>query len=243
MNTLHSLLEESQRSSWSEEDLSRMNQVLRHRIRNFVSGLKAAVSFLEQDLKHSLSTAQLEYFPLIIRECDELAECTNRMNLLFDKLHPSEPDSLKNIFAAVIEKIRNKFPALKLEPYISDELMEVILPQKAYVAIGIEEGIINAAEAAPASAIKIVAAKERANISISIIDEGKSAFTEDELEKFFLPFFTTKPRHLGLGLAIARRVMACCGGSVKLFANQDKNGITFKIELLPQTNINPRSSA
>jgi signal transduction histidine kinase len=235
-------INEIQKNGWQEEDLFRMNQVLRHRIRNFVSGLKAGISFLEQELKSKLSASQLEYFPLINRECEEMAECTDRMNLLFDTLPQSESDTFINLLSALLEKIRRKFPALEITFDLPEEAASIIILQKACVSVAIEEAVINAAEAAPGTPIKINLTKNINTVVIHITDEGKKTFTSEEMERFFLPFFTTKPRHLGLGLAIARRFIAHCGGSIKLLPNEDRNGAMLEIVLPLQASITQSSA-
>ncbi len=224
---------------WNSDDLARMNQVLRHRIRNFVSGIKASISFLEQELRPVLSAPQLEYFPLIIRECDELAECTNRMNMLFDKLPVSEAETCQNLFLSLVEKIRSRFPSLELIVEMPETAASAIIQQKMCVSVIIQEGIINAAEASPGMPVNVSFIKEERTITITIKDSSKAILKSEDTEKFFLPFFTTKPRHLGLGLAIARRFAVFCGGSINLTPNKDRGGsvltISLPLEPIPST--------
>ena len=53
------------------------------------------------------------------------------------------------------------------------------------------------------------------NVTISVEDLG-SGMTPDELERAGKPFHTTKPQGLGVGLALARRVVERFGGRMQI---------------------------
>jgi signal transduction histidine kinase len=64
---------------------------------------------------------------------------------------------------------------------------------------------------------------------ISLSDTGRG-IPEDELNKIFHPFFTTKQRGTGLGLSIAWRIIEAHNGRIKVKNNEDK-GATFTVYL------------
>ena len=91
----------------------------------------------------------------------------------------------------------------------------------------------NAAEAIPeAQATRQIALRltvKKDWISISIHDTGPGIDIPD-LQKIFIPFFTTKAGGHGVGLALAHRVITEHGGSLTL-ANAQTGGAVFTIRL------------
>jgi signal transduction histidine kinase len=64
---------------------------------------------------------------------------------------------------------------------------------------------------------------------VSFRDTG-CGIPEENLSKIFEPLFTTKPKGIGLGLAISKRLVEQNGGKIDV-ASQVGKGTTFKIEL------------
>ena len=66
-------------------------------------------------------------------------------------------------------------------------------------------------------------------ISVLFQDTG-SGIPQENLEKIFEPLFTTKPKGIGLGLAISRRLVEQNGGKIEV-ASQVGQGTTFTVKL------------
>ncbi len=76
--------------------------------------------------------------------------------------------------------------------------------------------LANAAEATRAGdAVRLAARREGRWIRVDLADSG-SGIAAERLAQVFQPFFTTKPRGLGLGLPLARRIVQRLGGSIEL---------------------------
>ena len=95
----------------------------------------------------------------------------------------------------------------------------------------------NAAEAIPDDQIdrtvivEIAAEQDREKqwVLISIRDTGPGIPASD-LQKIFIPFFTTKSKGHGVGLALAHRVITQHGGTL-IVANSSQGGAIFTIRL------------
>ncbi len=66
-------------------------------------------------------------------------------------------------------------------------------------------------------------------VRIEVSDSGRG-IGDATAEQLFKPFFTTKPRGLGMGLALVRRVVTRLGGRIEL-APKDGPGTTVRVEL------------
>ena len=70
---------------------------------------------------------------------------------------------------------------------------------------------------------------ERVRLAVS--DTG-SGIPPEQLANIFVPFFTTKERGMGLGLAFVKDIVTDHGGNVSV-ESQPGRGSTFTIELPP----------
>jgi signal transduction histidine kinase len=69
-------------------------------------------------------------------------------------------------------------------------------------------------------------------LQFSVSDTGVG-LPNDEVDKIFSAFFTTKPQGSGMGLAISRSIVESHGGQLWATAN-DGRGATFHFTLPPQ---------
>ena len=68
---------------------------------------------------------------------------------------------------------------------------------------------------------------KRGHVVITVSDNG-NGISEELAKKIFVPFFTTKRKGSGVGLALTRQVMIAHGGKVK-FENNESAGTSFKL--------------
>ena len=66
-------------------------------------------------------------------------------------------------------------------------------------------------------------------VEVAVTDRGKGLADED-IERVFEPFLTTKPGGLGIGLSISRSIVEAHGGHIWARSNPDR-GMTFGFEL------------
>lgn len=66
-------------------------------------------------------------------------------------------------------------------------------------------------------------------VSIKVTDSGPG-ISPEHMEKLFTPFFSTKPRGTGLGLAVSYGIVKDHGGDIRV-SNREKQGAEFSVEL------------
>jgi two-component system, NtrC family, sensor histidine kinase HydH len=90
--------------------------------------------------------------------------------------------------------------------------------------------ILNGLQAMPeGGTLTLAANKSNGNILISVTDTGTGIAPENH-PRIFDPYFTTKPKGTGLGLAVSRRIIEAHGGTITA-ANESGGGCRFLISL------------
>lgn len=100
------------------------------------------------------------------------------------------------------------------------------------LALAVTSLLANAAEASPRGGVISVSAHadyrgERGLVEVT--DRG-AGIPPDNFQLVFRPFYTTRPGKLGLGLPVAREIVARMGGSIAVTSNETR-GMTFKIRI------------
>lgn len=190
-----------------------MSHVLRHRLRNIASGISSAVHLIASDEESSLTPDLREYFPLMLRECDDLSNMATRLSLFWDAPPESQPESVASITALAIDNTAQRFPQVAFRQ--AGDIPQAKVPSIMQVAL--QELLHNACEASSNGIVGLQMQQQDDSIAWSISDSGPGIETALR-ERAFLPFYTTRPRHLGLGLALAARLARLVHGDC--FPNQ-----------------------
>jgi len=87
----------------------------------------------------------------------------------------------------------------------------------------------NGAEANPDGSVTVSAAREDGTVVIQVRDNGPG-ISQADLQKIFIPFFTTKAKGHGIGLALSHRIVTQHAGTLTA-ANSPEGGAVFTIKL------------
>jgi signal transduction histidine kinase len=215
------------------DDLIRMNKVVRHRLRNSASGLKSSITFLSKELAERLSPPEMEYFPLILNECDAITHITDRLQLLFDPVRPSAQCPLDDILSDTFKAVRDQFPTAALRIECQTDPAQVTLAECTPVSTLLYDLILNAVEAAPQKECVLTVETTNDALILAIHNDG-GELTDKEHDPF-LPFFTTRTRHLGIGLNIARKMAELLSGTLALANTTEGVTATVTMPLNPET--------
>jgi two-component system nitrogen regulation sensor histidine kinase GlnL len=206
-----------------------------HEVRNPLGGIKGAAQLLSRSGKDKDID---EYTKIIVRETDRLN------NILEDILNFANPKDLKLKAINIHEVLDSAMKMVPLPKDISilleyDPSLPPILGDNEQLTQVFINLIKNAAEAIDKSGeVKILTRmvtdfhliesgyKGIKIASIEIRDNG-CGIPSDNLDKIFTPFFTTKPKGTGLGIALSFRIIKEHGGFFRIESSLDKGTNVF----------------
>jgi two-component system sensor histidine kinase HydH len=87
----------------------------------------------------------------------------------------------------------------------------------------------NALQAAPGQAVDLLVAAEGGRLVVEVRDRGPG-IPGDDRDRIFEPFVTTRAKGVGLGLAVARQVVALHGGTLTV-SDAPGGGALFRVEV------------
>jgi two-component system sensor histidine kinase HydH len=199
--------------------LEEMAPVLAHEIRNPLGSIKGAAQYLRSE------TSAVDHQRLL----DVIIEEVDRLNGVVSQfLNYAKPYTLKVKMQDVNQVIEKAISVIKASPRSDNVVIEKELrPDLPLIEVDAEQLIqvilniaFNAIEAMQAGGTLIfrtskISSGDGEAIGISIRDTGKG-IKREEMKNIFKPFFTTKERGVGLGLAISQKIIKNHGGHIRV---------------------------
>ncbi|MCX8094941.1 MAG: ATP-binding protein [Caldisericia bacterium] len=221
------LLEEKRRTE-SLKTLGIFTTGVAHEIRNPLTAIKGFAQILEKKFENDGD--ELKYTRTILNEVKRLEDIVKDL-LMYGR--PSPPNKILSNISSVIkdsvsllqEKISEKNINLELD-LVYDPKFNFDPKQMEQVLLNL---ILNAIDSSDFNGKIIVKTKKYEDgILIEVKDFGFGIKEEDK-EKIFTPFFTTKEKGTGLGLPISQKLVEMHNG--KIWFNSDQNGTSFFVYL------------
>ena len=223
------------------ESLGEMSAGLAHEFKNAIATLQGYVQLLQsQELdEQSRSTASS-----LLNEVRNLAEMVTSF-LNFARPQPLQLDevNLDELIQDCAGELESLFKTIEVDLVISQSKRSNDLPRPGIV-IRADERMLrqallnlmrNAAEAIPSEQtrrrVEVLSSTEKENgwAVVAIKDTGEGIPASD-LERIFIPFFTTKATGHGVGLALTHRVITQHGGTLTA-GNAKEGGAVFTVRL------------
>src|ERR1700690_996900 len=163
----------------------------------------------------------------IIKEIDGMNRVMDEL-LKFSKsgpLNKTEVDLTRMIFEIAKESVRPQDTVFQSKGIFIIKGDETLLKQAV-------KNLVNNALYAGQRAmvdLKDVELSGKKGVYIEVSDNGKGIAPED-IKKVFLPFYSTKPDGLGIGLSLVQKIVIAHGGSVDV-SSVEGQGSTFRIFL------------
>jgi PAS domain S-box-containing protein len=224
-------LQDAQEKLVRQEKLAVLGQLaggVGHELRNPLAVINNAVYYLklvQPDADEKIS----KYHSVIEHEVHNAEKIiTDLLDFARARSVDREPVDLPALVQSVLErfpvpesiKTVLEIPADLPQLYVDSRQMEQVLGNLA----------VNACQAmAGGGALTISARLEKDLVAIAVKDTG-TGITAENMKMLFEPLFTTKPRGIGLGLAVSRKLVEANGGRIEV-QSEVGQGSTFTLYL------------
>ncbi|NJK89381.1 MAG: hypothetical protein HC923_08220, partial [Myxococcales bacterium] len=202
---------------------------LAHEIRNPLGAIKGAAEYLDP---RSQQGEDGEFLQVIIEE-------TNRLNYVvsqfLDYARPFrgnfEPTDLNLVARKTVKLLEAQgFEGGRVQVDLDPNLPSITADREQLKQV-ILNLLLNALDASEPSRHPVVIRTLRSgeDIELHVRDRG-SGISPEDLDRIFIPFFTTKNTGTGLGLAVCQRIVLNHGGAIRVASRPDE-GTQFVVQL------------
>lgn len=205
-----------------------MASAVAHGIRNPLASIRSSAEVALEENSPFRATAEE-----IIHQTDRIEDWIREL-LVYSKPVSGTPASIRinDLIQSTLESLdreikkRNVKSTLTLEP--ASPLVHADENLLRHVLISL---IANALDAMPKGGELTVSGrieKSAGRVEISIKDTG-NGIPRERMDKIFKPFYTTKPKGMGVGLSLAKRIIERHGGALRL---ESEEGVGTTVSLL-----------
>ena len=219
-----------------------MSARVRHELRNALNLIRAPAEMIRVNFQKQDPLKLREQPQEIVSEMNQIIGWVTKLDEMIENEFSFFQDSHMNFQQQALEPIL-KSAVEMVQPVIDENQVEVrlnlppemplLLLDADKMRIAFTNLIRNACQAMPSGGgLEVVVellTSPQEQVSVIIKDTGKG-IPRDELYRIFEPFYTTKPRGLGLGLVNVKNIIEGHGGAVRVESEMGV-GTTFFVRL------------
>jgi len=210
-------------------EMGKFSLMIAHEVKNPLSIIKTSLDLLKKERDDLAENIMIRYMEEEIRRMNRLIEDF----LAFAR--PSRPVfrevEINDLLRRIVGRFEMQHGALPLEVSLKCLEKDCLIQGDPDLLTRAVDNILKNAFEANGEKGRIAVTLDRSGdrVAVEVRDEGKG-ISEEVREKLYEPFFTTRSKGTGLGLAYVLQVVESHGGHVKE-GNHPEGGAVFRIEL------------
>src|SRR5215475_4240359 len=181
-------------TSENQASLDELSSTVAHEIRNPIAAAKSLVQQMEEDPQ---SVENIEYAKVALDELDRVERrIAHLLKFAKEEDYAMAPVDLASVVDSALTQLRGKLDAAKVAPvrnYITGPTIVADGEKLKQVFANVLDNAIDAFDGVP---------------------ENRCGIPPDKLDRIFNPFFTTKDKGTGLGMAISRKIVEAHAGTM-----------------------------
>lgn len=195
-----------------------------HEIRNPLTGIKGLVQLLSEKYKEP---SDQFYFSVIQKEIERINQIVSEFLILgkptIQKLEIIDIREIVEEVKPLITSEANLFHvSLTFHTPDTPVIIKCSKDQMKQVILNLSKNALEAMQSGGRLTIQVEIVKKSCKISISDTGVG---IPKDNLDKIFLPFYTSKESGTGLGLVVCKRIIHEFGGEISLSSKMNEGTI------------------
>lgn len=223
-------LDESKEALAASQKESAWKEIARqvaHEIKNPLTPMRLKIQQMMKGLDPD--TRQYRTFMSLISQVDSLSSIADSFSEFAKMPAPNNEvvdlidliDNVINLYHSNDVMIHRGYEVKEAKAFVDPKIFGRIVTNILLNAIqSKEEGL---------PSIEVIAKRSGSKVIISIEDNG-TGISEEQKEKIFTPYFSTKSKGSGIGLAVAKKGIENAGGNI-WFESEEGKGTTFYISL------------
>jgi signal transduction histidine kinase len=218
-----------------QASLDELSSTIAHEIRNPIAAAKSLVQQMGED-PHSVEN--VEYAKVALDELDRVERrIAHLLKFAKEEDYAMAPVNLASVVDSALTQLRGKLDAAKVAPvrnYITGPTIVADGEKLKQVFANVLDNAIDAFDGVPENRrIELFIENGGSNAVVRVRDNG-CGIPPDKLDRIFNPFFTTKEKGTGLGMAISRKIVEAHAGTMDV-ASEPGRGTEFVVTLpMPQ---------
>jgi len=232
------LLHEVQKSE-QRKAVATLAAGMAHEIKNPLSSIKIFAEFLPE--KYDDPSFRETFTRIVTQEVGKINDLVQRL-LDFAKPNPpqKQPVRLSRLIDETVELLHNALVQQHIEIVRADASADTVLADPAQVKQALLNVLLNSIEAMQhPGRITVSTVSVDGHLEVIVADTGPGIAPHD-LARVFEPFYTTKAKGTGLGLAVVQRIVHEHGGRVRLDSAPGR-GTTVRMQFV-SADIRPQTS-
>jgi signal transduction histidine kinase len=219
-------------TSEKQASIDELSSTIAHEIRNPIAAAKSLVQQMGED---PTSVENVEYGKVALEELDRVERSISHLlKYAKEEDYSFAPVNLASVVDSALTQMRAKLDEAHVHVarnYITGPTVSADADKLRQVFANILDNAIDAlAPVAEGRRIELYVENGRPDHGSVRIQDNGAGISEDTVDRIFSPFFTTKQKGTGLGMAISRKIVEAHEGTIEV-SSEVGRGTEFTIRL------------